>query len=513
MRRGIIFVLCAVAIGAGEVRAQAVSGLKAITVASGLSQPLFVTAPPGDFNDLFIVQQTGQIVVLNLQTGAITSFLDIHSRLTSTNGEQGLLGLAFDPAYATNGKFYLNYTIPGGQFGNGTTIVSQMQASTSSSPTPTPTPTATPKKKKKKKHPTPTPTPAPVNGEVVLLRFDHPEANHNGGWIGFSPRAGDDHNLYIATGDGGNGNDQGPGHIEPGGNAQNTTTLLGKMLRIHVDPSSGAVSIPSDNPFASSATSRREIFAFGLRNPFRDSFDRQTGVMFLGDVGQDTREEIDVQQASNPGGGENYGWRLREGTIATPTGGVGGAPPPGNVDPIFDYPHSTGQTVIGGYIYRGNAIPLLQGTYVFADYLGPEPGSTGKIFTLNYDGTSASNFQDITSELFPTTTGDSLSNPSSLGEDAAGELYITDIGNGKVYKIISTATTASITSVTHLESGSALVVGSGAPFAGYTILATGSDSASFSPIAAVNAMPDGTFVFEDAYAVNFPGRQYLVTPR
>jgi len=473
-----------------ESNAQGVSGIKAVRVATGLTQPLFTTAPPGDFNELFIVQQTGQIFVLNLSTGAVnpTPFVDISGRLTPTNGEQGLLGLAFDPNYSTNGKFYLNFTVPGGKWGNGITRVSQFHFTTG----------------KKSK---------PNLVETLLLRFAHPETNHNGGWIGFSPRTGDDHNLYIATGDGGAGNDQGTGHIEPGGNSQSKKTLLGKMLRIHVDPSTGAVSIPSNNPFFGSSTFRQEIWAYGLRNPFRDSFDRQAGRMLIGDVGQDTREEVDVQQASNPGGGENYGWRLREGTIATPTGNpvVGGPRPQGNVDPILDYPHSTGQTVIGGYVYNGSQIPALQGTYVFADYLGPEPGSKGKIFTLNYDGTSASNFQDITSQLFPTSDGATLSNPSSLGEDANGELYITDIGNGNLYKIVPATSSASITNVTRLQNGHVLVSGCGVPFARHTILATGTDGSMFAPIGTAIAEGNGTFQFEDVYAENFPGRHYRVS--
>jgi len=400
-----------------DVHAQAVQGLDAIRVASGLTQPLFVAAPPGDFNRIFIVQQNGQIRILNLVTGTLnaTPFLDISARLTATNGEQGLLGLAFDPNYATNGKFYLNFTVPGGAFGNGTTHISQFQVSAN-------------------------PDVADTSNEKILLTFDHPEANHNGGWIGFSPRAGDDHNLYIATGDGGNGNDQGTGHIEPGGNAQNNTTLLGKMLRIHVDPTTGTSTIPTNNPFFGSGTAKQEIWALGLRNPFRDSFDRLTGRMLIGDVGQDTREEVDVQQASNPGGGENYGWRDREGFIQNPafaTATPTPTPNPPRVDPIFDYPHTIGRTVIGGYIYRGPLFSALQGIYVFGDYLGPGGGSA-RVFTLNYDGTTASNFQDITSQLFPipTTGGNvSLVNLSSLGEDAAGELYLTDIGNGNVYKI------------------------------------------------------------------------------
>lgn len=474
-----------------ELSAQGVSGIKAVRVASGLSQPLFLTAPPGDSSHVFIVEQTGQVRVLNLANNTIdpTPFIDVSSQLTATDGEQGLLGMAFDPDYATNQKFYLDFTVPGGQWGNGTTHVSQFHIKNARRRTVV---------------------------EKVLLTFDHPEANHNGGWIGFSPRSGDDHNLYVATGDGGNGNDQGNGHIEPGGNSQNTTTLLGKMLRIHVNPKTGAVRIPKTNPFFKSTTNRQEIWAFGLRNPFRDSFDRQTGRMFIGDVGQNTREEIDVQQPTNPGGGENYGWRLREGTIATPTGNpvVGGPPPQGNVDPILDYPHSTGQTVIGGYIYRGSQIPALQGTYVFGDYLGPEGGSSqGRIFTLDYNGSTASNFQDITSQLFPTSDDATLSNPSSLGEDANGELYITDIGNGNVYKIVPATSNASIENVTPLENGHALVSGSGAPFAAHTILATGSDSSSFSVIGTVTADGNGKFQFEDVYAANFPGRQYRASPR
>src|SRR5207248_8348033 len=148
-----------------------------------------------------------------------------------------------------------------------------------------------------------------------------------------------------------------------------------KMLRIHVDPTTGTYTIPSNNPFFGSATLKQEIWLFGLRNPFRDSFDRSSGRMFIGDVGQDTREEVDVQQATNPGGGENYGWRLREGTIPSPSS-VGGDRPMGNVDPILDYDRNTGGTVIGGYVYRGRQIPGLTGTYVFGDYLAH------KIFVL-----------------------------------------------------------------------------------------------------------------------------------
>jgi glucose/arabinose dehydrogenase len=393
-----------------SVQPQAVTGFTATRVASGLTQPLFVTAPPGDVNHLFIVQQTGQILMLDLRTGRLRKkpFFNISGMLASTSGEQGLLGMAFDPNYASNGKFYLNFTAPGGAFGNGVTHVSQFQR----------------RKGKRKKRKSP---------ERILLRFDQPQVNHNGGWIGFSSRAGDDNNLYVGTGDGGGGNDQGTGHLEPGGNGQSNTTLLGKILRVHVDSNLGTASIPSGNPFFASGTFRQEVWIFGLRNPYRASFDRQNGRMFIGDVGQNTREEVDVQESTNPGGGENYQWRLREGATATPTGNpaVGGAAPPGGVNPILDYDRSTGGTIIGGYVYRGTQIPALQGTYLFGDYLA------GKIFALNYDGTTVSNFQDITAQLFPTRQGGfNLQNPSSFGEDANGELYITDIGNGSVYKIV-----------------------------------------------------------------------------
>jgi len=389
--------------------ARAQTSFTAQRVAAGLTQPLYLTAPPGDINHFFIVQKTGQIGVLDLRTGVVNRkpFFNIQ-RLLATTGEQGLLGMAFDPKYATNRKFYLNFTMPGGAFGNGVTHVSQFQV-----------PVGKHRKRKFR--------------EKILLRFDHPQTNHDGGWIGFSPRAGDDNNLYIGTGDGGGMNDQGPGHIEPGGNAQSNTTLLGKILRVHVQSNLGRISIPSDNPFFGSSTSRPEIWVLGLRNVYRASFDRQNGRMFIGDVGQNTREEIDVQEASNPGGGENYQWRLREGTLATPTGNppVGGPAPLGSVGPIIDYGRSTGGTIIGGYVYRGTQVPALQGTYVFGDYL------SGKIFTLNYNGTTVSNSQDITSQLFPTRQGGfNLSSPSSFGEDANGELYITDLGSGSVYKIV-----------------------------------------------------------------------------
>jgi glucose/arabinose dehydrogenase len=376
--------------------------IAAMRVASGVGGVLFVTAPPNDTGRLFIVRQNGLIHILNLGTGKLnaTPFINIGPQIV-VNAEQGLLGMAFDPDYATNGKFYLDFTVPGGFWGRGTTHVSQFQVSANpdvADPT-----------------------------ETVLLTFDHPQITHNGGWIAFSARAGDDHNLYISTGDGGSRYDKGFGHIEPGGNAQSLTTLLGKMLRVHVDPA-GSLSIPPDNPFFGSATARQEIWLYGLRNPWRNSFDPATGTLFIADVGEATFEELDVQNGS---GGQNYEWRLREGTVATPFP-TGGPEPPNGVQPIFEYDHTVGQCITGGYVYRGSAIPSLQGIYVFADYLGAEAINKPKVFTINPDGT---NFTDITAQLFPTKVGHyTLFHPASLGEDANHELYICAGTN--VFKIV-----------------------------------------------------------------------------
>jgi hypothetical protein len=230
--------------------------------------------------------------------------------------------------------------------------------------------------------------------------------------------------------------------------------------------------------------------------------------MFIGDVGQDTREEVDVQQATNPSGGENYGWRLREGTIQTP-GSVGGPPPTGNVEPIFDYDHNTfgGGTVIGGYVYRGKQIPGLTGTYVFGDYV------LKKVFTFNYDGNTVSNFTDITAQLFPTVTSDSLSGLSSFGEDANGELYITDVGSGKVYKIVPTTPSVVLDSVTK-PANHFVLHGFGVPFKAHTVQAVASLTQPFniqSNIGTATAGGDGAFQFDDSNALNFTARFYRIT--
>jgi len=382
--------------------------------AGGFTLPDYVGAPPGDTTRLFVAQKTGEIFIINLPSGTVnpTPFLDIHERVVSDANEQGLVGVAFDPDFASNGRFYVDYTAPGGAFAHGVTHVSRFTL-------------------------TADPNIADPNSEIVMLTVDQPQANHNGGWLAFSPRPGDDHNLYIGLGDGGAGNDRGPGHIEPGGNSQSTQTLLGKLLRIHVEDN-GTYTIPPNNPFFGSDTDKQEIFCFGLRNPYRDSFDRLTGDLYIGDVGGHEREEVDLQPASNPGGGENWGWRVREGFIQNPAY-PNDPPPPDALDPIVDYTHEdTGQAIIGGYIYRGSQIPGLRGFYIFADYLGPETGDfTGRIYAFRYNGTDVPTIRDITSKLFPTRVGGfDLQNPTSLGEDASGELYIADLTSGNIFKIV-----------------------------------------------------------------------------
>jgi glucose/arabinose dehydrogenase len=354
-------------------------------VASGLTSPVFVTYPPGDSARLFIVEQVGRIKILESDTLHTIPFLDISSKVTY-GGEQGLLGLAFHPDYGSNGYFYVDYTDTLGD-----TRISRFEVSSN-------------------------PDSADPGSEFLILTVDQPFGNHNGGMIVFGP---DDY-LYIGMGDGGSGGD-------PQNNAQSDSTLLGKMLRIDVDGGT-PYGIPVDNPFAGSGYPLDEIWAKGVRNPWRYSFDRQTGDMYIADVGQNTWEEIDFQSASSAGG-ENYGWRLMEGAHCydPPTN----CDPGGLTYPIYEYSHGGTPfrcSITGGYVYRGSAIPGLPGTYFFADYCSDQ------IWSFRYDGSNLTEFTDRTSELDP-GGGQSIDDISSFGEDFYGELYIVDLG-GEVYKII-----------------------------------------------------------------------------
>ena len=384
-------------------------------VASGLTEPVFVTHAPGDRDRLFIAQRGGPIPIFNPDTGVLapTPFLSIPSGVSV--GEGGLLGMAFHPDYNTNGKFYTYTTHTNGGvnvFGATSPFSTHIREYTVS---------ANPNIANA------TPTP--------IMSFPRPQDNHVGGWIDFSP---DDGYLYIASGDGGGSNDSGTGHVA-GGNAQSITgNLFGKMLRIDVNgddfPLDAAknYAVPPSNPFVGQAGDD-EIWSYGLRNPFRASFDRVTADLWIGDVGQGAREEIDFQPAGDPGGA-NYGWRLREGTIATPSGGVGGDRPPGNVDPVYDYGRTGslgGITVIGGYVYRGPD-PSLQGQYVFGDAGSFGQPTTVKIWTFdpaNPYGTVVNRNSVLTKDV---GSGTRL---ASFGEDADGNLYAVYIQSGEVYRL------------------------------------------------------------------------------
>lgn len=357
-------------------------------VASGLSRPLFVGAPPGDTERLFIVEQhTGRIKILNLSTETVSPSPFLIVTGVSTGNEQGLLGLSFHPDYASNGFFYVNFTDS-----TGATHVTRYQVSGDPAIS----------------------NVADASSASTVITYVQPASNHNGGWLGFGPNDG---LLYVSSGDGGANSST----------AQDITDQrLGKVLRLDVngddfpaDPNRN-YAIPPANPFVSSGIGDGEIWAYGLRNPWRNSFDRQTFDLYIGDVGQSSREEIDFQ-LSTSGGGENYGWPIKEGTLVH--GDTTGLT---LVDPIYEYDHTVGIAVTGGYVYRGAEFPALQGTYFFGDY------GTGQIWSFRYDGTSLTGFAARTSQLVPDVGTIDLI--SSFGEDTLGNLYIVDL-DGEVFRL------------------------------------------------------------------------------
>jgi glucose/arabinose dehydrogenase len=344
-------------------------------IVSGLDEPVFLTHSGDDSGRLFIVEQIGRIRILQNETLLPDSFLDIVPLVNSRGNEQGLLGLAFSPNYATDGQFYINYTDL-----NGDTVIARYKVSDD-------------------------PNRADSNSAEVLMQVDQPYPNHNGGMLAFGP----DGYLYIGLGDGGSQGD-------PSDNGQRLGTRLGKMLRIDVsqgDP----YAIPPDNPFINRAGARPEIWANGLRNPWRYSFDRATGDLYIGDVGQNAWEEIDFQPADSRGG-ENYGWNFLEGSHP-----YEGTPPEGLVPPIAEYSHLEGGcSVTGGYVYRGPSLPQLNGIYLFADYC------SGIIWAL---------FRNASGEWEKVELMNALFTISSFGEDQAGELYLLDHRGGAVYQLVA----------------------------------------------------------------------------
>lgn len=350
-------------------------GARLQLVVSGLSAPLYLTAPPGDLSRLFIVEQTGAVRIVRDGVLLPTPFLNISDRLVA-GGEQGLLGLAFDPDYATNGRFVVHYTDLAGD-----TRVSSFQVSTD-------------------------PDIADAGTEQTIYTADQPYSNHNGGQVLFGP----DGYLYIGLGDGGSAND-------PEGRGQDLTEPLGSILRLDIRTAT-PYSIPPDNPFVAQAGALPEIWNYGLRNPWRFSFDRATGDLYIADVGQNRVEEVDVAN-SGSGGGANYGWSIMEGAFCL----SGNECDQTNlVLPVYQYEHDQGCSITGGYVYRGSAILSLQGVYFYGDYC------QGWVRSWRNSGGAVVELTD-----WPTLRpGGQL---TSFGEDAAGELYVIS-ANGNVFKVI-----------------------------------------------------------------------------
>jgi glucose/arabinose dehydrogenase len=348
------------------------------TFSSGYTSPVDIVNC-GD-SRLFIVQQNGYIYICDsMGVKQTTPFLNI-STVIAAGGERGLLGLAFHPDYAQNGYFYLNYTASGG----GATKIARYSVDPGN------------------------PNVALANSGTVLLTIAQPYANHNGGCLRFGP----DGYLYIGTGDGGSGGD-------PQNHAQTTTDLLGKMLRIDVN-NGAPYGIPTSNPFVGNPNYAPEIWAVGVRNPWRFSFDRLTDDLWIGDVGQNQWEEIDFQPAGDPGG-NNYGWRCYEGNHAYNTDGCN---PQNTYDaPVFEYQHASGNgcSVSGGVVYRGTKENNLFGKYIFADYC------SGRCWTLTPNGSGG-----FVSAVVLNGTAYQY---SVFGEDRYGEVYVAGIGNGIIYKV------------------------------------------------------------------------------
>jgi glucose/arabinose dehydrogenase len=340
-------------------------------VASGFDDPLFVTYAPGDASRLFVVEQVGRIFVLVDGEPESDAFLDISDNVQREGNEQGLLGLAFHPDYAENGRFFVNYSAAPGAHGagSGDTIISEFSVSAAANL-------------------------ADASSERVLLTVPQPYGNHNGGMLAFGP----DGFMYIGLGDGGDGGD-------PDGNGQDPMTLLGSILRIDVDASdAGEYGIPVGNM----PNAAPEVWDFGLRNPWRFSFDGCTGDLYIGDVGQDSWEEINVVPRGQ--GHNNFGWRVREGAHCFRANSCDNS---GMIEPVAEYGRGTGVSITGGYVYRGSLVPGLRGTYFYADY------DSGAFFAFEYDGGAITNQREISSEL-----GTNNGQITSLGQDAEGEVYV-----------------------------------------------------------------------------------------
>jgi glucose/arabinose dehydrogenase len=364
-------------------------------LADGFTKPLSLSHAPGDPDRLFVVEKAGLIKIVALATGQVNPkpFLDI-STLVVAAGDRGLLGLAFDPDYATTGYAYVYYIAKGTD--DGTLVRYTVSAD---------------------------PDVLDPASAHLVLSYDRP-FGHNGGWLGFAP----DGTLFLSSGDGST-----PDNPDPGNLAQRTDNFMGKLLRL--DPSGDDFpgdpnrnyAVPADNPFVGTA-GEDEIWAYGLRNPWRCAFDSATGDLWIADVGAAQAEEINVEFAPAQGG-RNYGWRCAEGLFCTGLGGCD-CDDPSLVPPLYAYGHDDGDcSITGGYVYRGSAIQGLQGAYFFGDFC------TGRVWTLTLDGHSPGEVADRTAELAP-PDGLDLGSIASFGEDAAGEIYVCDHADGEVFRIV-----------------------------------------------------------------------------
>ena len=366
--------------GGGSCSATPVAGTPTLTtvrVAGGFDDPVDLQVPAGERARLFVVEQRGRIRIV--RNGAVVGqpFLDIAGRI-SAGGERGLLGLAFHPRFAENGRFYVNYTDL-----RGDTHISEFRAPANADV-------------------------ADAGSERELLFVRQPFSNHNGGGLAF----GSDGFLYIGLGDGGSGGD-------PQGNGQSLGTVLGKMLRIDVNAGS-PFGIPSNNPFLGVSGAAPSIWAYGLRNPWRFSFDSANGDLYIGDVGQNAVEEVNYAPAGR--GGQNYGWNIAEGTRCfRPASGCSFN---GLTGPVAEYDHSAGCSITGGVVYRGCRLPGYSGHYFYADYC------TALVRSFRIQNGQATDQRDWTSPL-----GRGLNNPTAFGRDDEGEVYLVD-HDGEIYKIV-----------------------------------------------------------------------------
>lgn len=426
------------------------SNIKLEKIATGFKRPVAIQFIPG-FNDrYYIVEQGGLLKLVIGNTVQPTPALDISRIIDGGNSETGFLGFAFHPQFATNRRIFVNYTTNGAL----TTHVSEFRVDANLK--------------------------VDAASEKVLLSVPQPFSNHNGGDIHFGP----DGYLYISLGDGGSGGD-------PNGNGQNLKTLLAKMLRIDIDHGS-PYSIPASNPTWSEPGARREIFAYGLRNAWRFSFDRVTGELWAGDVGQNKFEEIDLIVK-----GGNYGWRLREGKHCFNP--QSNCPTANLIEPIFEYPRSEGASITGGYVYRGRNIPELIGAYLYADYVSLN------LWSLRYDGTR------VTNQRLLMNAGIAI---SSFGEDHEGELYALDHGKGTVFKIVraSAAVDANIFPRKLSETGCFAKLNPPTPIAGITsygvsspLWSDGADKDRF-----LFLPPQTSVEFKANAPWNFPNRAVLI---